>query len=228
MREYLCIGQEEKRLNRKMCIYKIATAMILFWIQLIFATGEQVQAETRSYTSIELGNYSEGLVAIGKSTTTETGIIYDGIFEAYEDEIDFCINKGSFGYWDERGKNVIPQQFDYAWEFIDGIAAVEKDGKIGFIDKSGTVVVDYKYEKMKRQDGFIFVYKRERNEETWHYEEGWIIIDKAGNELTERCFKEIFSMNEKWAIGKNSRGEVLLNKNGEEISDYFPRITYVE
>ena len=40
---------------------------------------------------------------------------------------------------------VIPQ-YDFAWNFSEGLAWVKKDGKYGFIDKTGKVVIALQYD----------------------------------------------------------------------------------
>lgn len=37
---------------------------------------------------------------------------------------------------------IIPGEFDHAWRFSEGLAAVSNNGKLGFIDKSGDFVID--------------------------------------------------------------------------------------
>ena len=48
--------------------------------------------------------------------------------------------KGKWGYVDGGGKTVIEPNFDEAGGFTDGIARVTRDGKSGWIDKSGKYV----------------------------------------------------------------------------------------
>ena len=47
---------------------------------------------------------------------------------------------GLWGYIDEQAQWVIPAQYDSADNFRDGLALVEKDGKLMYIDRSGAVV----------------------------------------------------------------------------------------
>ncbi len=54
----------------------------------------------------------------------------------------------SGGYIDERGKLVIPMDFDRAYSFRGGLALVEKDGTSGYIDHQGQFV--WKTEQWER------------------------------------------------------------------------------
>ena len=47
---------------------------------------------------------------------------------------------GLWGYIDENAQWVIPTQYDKAAGFSDGLALVEKDGKLMYIAHSGAVV----------------------------------------------------------------------------------------
>ena len=68
--------------------------------------------------------------------------------EWYEDDEDSCFSEGLhpvsqngfWGYIDERAEFVIPPQYGSADNFRDGLALVEKDGKLMYIDPSGAVV----------------------------------------------------------------------------------------
>ncbi|MBR3446421.1 MAG: WG repeat-containing protein [Oscillospiraceae bacterium] len=117
--------------------------------------------------SMKLGGYSEGLIWLscdrqlgstlndlivntdeGKEAETEIG------WATYSNEYSFAEHK--CGYADLQGNIVIPQKFDAAWPFQEGIALVgimeEGDDpwnpvtKYGFIDKSGNYIAEPQYE----------------------------------------------------------------------------------
>ena len=45
-----------------------------------------------------------------------------------------------YGYINEQAAWVIPPKWDHAWEFGNGLARVEKDGKLASIDHEGAVI----------------------------------------------------------------------------------------
>lgn len=53
---------------------------------------------------------------------------------------------GKFGFMDSYGKLVINYQFDDAYEFKEGFAAVYKNYKAGFINKFGNLVMPYQFD----------------------------------------------------------------------------------
>lgn len=54
---------------------------------------------------------------------------------------------GKWGYWNEKGKNVIRPQFGWAEEFTDGLAAVAVGDRWGFIDETGKMVIEPQFDR---------------------------------------------------------------------------------
>lgn len=54
------------------------------------------------------------------------------------------------------GKPVIEPRYNHAWIFSDGLASVDDDGWIKFIDATGKVVIDPKIPYMPGTDGYVF------------------------------------------------------------------------
>lgn len=95
---------------------------------------------------------------------------------------------------------LIEAQYEDAGQFNEGLAAVKKDGKWGYIDETGEMVIPFQYDKAYLfREGLALVGKREQRD-VWHptgeldqggnrvYEDGptdvyvWYIIDAEGNE----------------------------------------------
>lgn len=57
----------------------------------------------------------------------------------------FCSEKKRGYYNVYTGEIVVPAQYSRAWVFSEGLAGVQKNGMIGFIDHSGKVVIDFKF-----------------------------------------------------------------------------------
>lgn len=53
---------------------------------------------------------------------------------------------GKWGYKNEAGNVVIEPQFDEAYNFSEGLAAVEQQEKVGFINTAGELVIPYRYD----------------------------------------------------------------------------------
>ncbi len=52
---------------------------------------------------------------------------------------------GRWGFIDDTGAKVVPCKFDYAYPFMEGMAAIQVDSLWGFIDETGEVVIPPKY-----------------------------------------------------------------------------------
>jgi hypothetical protein len=74
------------------------------------------------------------------------------------------------------GKVVIEPQYDYALDFSEGLVAVRRNGKWGFIDKTGKVVIKLQYDFVSGfSEGLAVV----QNGRKWRY------IDPSGKTIIE-------------------------------------------
>lgn len=70
---------------------------------------------------------------------------------------------GKRGYYDVSTRRFITDaEFDHAWIFSEGLAAVAKNGKVGFIDQTGKVVIPFRFEYVPYrdyvfEDGFAYI-----------------------------------------------------------------------
>jgi TPR repeat protein len=106
--------------------------------------------------------------------------------------------------------------------FSEGLGTAEKSGKYGYINKSGEVVIPYRYDfAMSFKDGLAFVRK--------NYKHGY--IDKNGNEVIkiEHSSLSTFDINGLcWYIKSNTSSNKykfpnatgILNKKGEVIGTF--------
>lgn len=70
------------------------------------------------------------------------------VFPRGTDSLALFFKDGKRGYINlHSGEIIVPATtYTHAWVFSEGLAAVEKDGKIGFINPQGEVVIDFQYE----------------------------------------------------------------------------------
>lgn len=83
---------------------------------------------------------------------TETGevtaekIKFDWTSASPNDSLGVFCSDGKRGYYNSHtGKIVVPAQYRRAWIFSEGLAAVQKNGMIGFINRKGEVVIPFRY-----------------------------------------------------------------------------------
>lgn len=92
---------------------------------------------------------SDGKVTIKNAATgkvTIKDIKLDWTQESSRDSLAVFCSEKKRGYYNMyTGEIAIPAQYRRAWVFAEGLAAVQKNGMIGFIDHKGNVVIDFKY-----------------------------------------------------------------------------------
>lgn len=82
--------------------------------------------------------------ATGKMTIRNVKI--DWTQESANDSLSVFCSEGKRGYYNSfSGEIAVPAQYHRAWVFSDGLAAVQKNGNIGFIDHKGNVVIDFQF-----------------------------------------------------------------------------------
>ncbi len=106
------------------------------------------------------------------------------------------------------GEVIVPSIYDRAWVFAEGLAAVEKKGKLLFIDQSGKVVIDKGHVVPFETDGFFFRsgYCVVSNAA----DDNWGLIDKTGNWVLAPEYEHIGHPNDSlWVVKKNGYYGVL-------------------
>jgi hypothetical protein len=91
---------------------------------------------------------------------------------AFSEGLCGVLKDGKWGYIDTGGHLVIPNQFDSAGPFVEGVAKVNLGNQIGFIDKTGKYVINPQfYEAGDFHGGLAAV----------RVDGGWGFINKAGS-----------------------------------------------
>lgn len=141
----------------------------------------------------------------------------------------FCSNNKRGFYNSYTGHIAIPAQYRRAWFFSEGLAAVQKDGMIGFINKKGETVIDFKYPYHGNSlCEFIF-------------EHGYCVvadtlgncgvINKKGEWVINPEYKNITTFND-YVIASKPGAKHKIDYNGNMLNallfDYIETLTYTE
>ena len=122
-----------------------------------------------------------------------------------------CFSNGEKrGYFDKgTGQVVIEPKYDHAWIFSDGLACVDDNGSLKFIDKTGKVVLDPKMAYTPQSEGLFFhhgycVVESER-------ERLYGLMDKTGKTVMAKEYDSIEPScgHKLWLIKKDNRMAVL-------------------
>ena len=91
----------------------------------------------------------DGKVSIKNTTTGKVTIKHikiDWTLRSNNDSLSVFCSENKRGYYNMyTGEIAIPAQYRRAWVFSEGLAAVQKNGNIGFINHNGDAVIDFKY-----------------------------------------------------------------------------------
>ena len=122
-----------------------------------------------------------------------------------------CFSNGKKrGYFSKNtGKVVIEPKYSHAWIFSDGLASIEEDGYIKFIDGTGKVVIDKKMAYIPNMEGYVFhggycVVDTDDGEQCG-------LMDKKGNIVLPLEYSSIHPSNDfkLWRLQKGEKMAVL-------------------
>ena len=122
-----------------------------------------------------------------------------------------CFSNGKKrGYFSKNtGEVVIKPKYDHAWVFSDGLACVEENGFIKFIDGTGKVVIDQKMPYIHNMEGYVFhsgycVVDTDDGEFCG-------LIDKTGKTVLAKVYSSIVPTNdlEMWRVTKEKENGLL-------------------
>ena len=120
------------------------------------------------------------------------------------------LKNNKYGYV-KNGQMVIKANYDYASEFSEGLARVGKNGKYGFVNEKGKVIVPIRYVAASNFNYGLAVVKTVDNK--------CFFIDKTGNPSNENVYQDAKSFSEGLAAVQdqyykygfiNTKGEVVI------------------
>lgn len=122
-----------------------------------------------------------------------------------------CFSDGKRrGYFNRKnGQVVIEPKYRHAWVFSEGIACVDEDGQIKFIDGTGKVIAETDLHYYPGMDGFVFhggycvIYSED--------EQLYGMMDKTGKMVLPLEYEAIYSTDDRehWCIKKDKEMAVL-------------------
>ena len=131
------------------------------------------------------------------------------------------------GYFNANdGKVVVEPKYEYAWIFSDGVAAVEEDGKIKFIDCTGKIIIDNGMKYDSGGEGYVFhggylaVYSDENNK--------YGLMDTTGKMALplEYDYVEISNNLDHWRVSKDGQWAVY-DKNMRQVLPFIDGCPYI-
>ena len=112
------------------------------------------------------------------------------------------------GYFHMRdGHLVVKPIYEHAWIFSDGLAAVEVNGKVKFIDTTGQVVIDCGFAYDVSDDGYVFHEGHCAVNDNDGNHMG--LIDRNGDWVVPPVYKNIYPQDTFWLLTMEKKQAVL-------------------
>lgn len=100
-----------------------------------------------------------------------------------KDSVAIChMDAGGYRFLYLPKMQFIGETYDYAWHFSEGVAAVQRDGGIGFINKKGEIEIptEYPTENWLRQDHYRLAFRNDKAA-AMNNSKNYNLIDRHGN-----------------------------------------------
>ncbi|MEG0770726.1 MAG: WG repeat-containing protein [Clostridia bacterium] len=108
--------------------------------------GPDMYTSLNKYVYIKSdGTTSETLYDYPEIVTPKSFFDDDNCF--YGENTILLKKDNKWGYIDKMENIIIPFQYDLAFQFSNGLAAVKKDGKAGYINEKGETIIDFFFEE---------------------------------------------------------------------------------
>ena len=120
----------------------------------------------------------------------------------------FSDSSGIMGYSDTSGKWLIEPEYDDAGFFYDGLAAVEKDGKIGLINKKNEKVSDFIFDDIETDTELYIV-------STGDY---LGIINRNGDFVFDTVFQDISILTEGYICAQKDSLYAFYDRKGAQMT----------
>lgn len=112
--------------------------------------------------------------------------------------------------------NNYPDKYDNVWQPKEGLARAKKDGKYGYIDDNGKVIIPFEYEYAEDfNEGLAIVWKGYKLLADDYFKCGY--IDKTGKEVIPIKYDDTYSFRESLAAVKKNGKYGFIDKNEKII-----------
>ena len=115
--------------------------------------------------------------------------------------------------------NNYPDKYDNVWQPKEGLARAKKDGKYGYIDDNGKVIIPFEYEYAEDfNEGLAIVWKGYKEFKSDYFKCGY--IDKTGKEVVSIKYDDVEKFKNGIAKVTENRESFFINKMGEKIISF--------
>ncbi len=129
-----------------------------------------------------------------------------GQWRELPDDYHVAVRKGKFGFINKNNKIVIPAKFDYAYDFKNGLAKVQVNGKWTYINRKGEPITGWFDKVYDFKDGIAIVQNGDK----------YAIIDTTGKVLSN-WYDKIYDFHDGLAKVKIGNKYSFITKSGKQL-----------
>ena len=208
----------KKPTEKKMKFYKVLSLVlgILLCLVLMNQCVESCARHNINYTA-RTNEIDRRITDVMREKEKVDGMKVDETWKHGMDSIGIFKKDGKRGFYSlNTNKVLVPATYTHAWFFSEGLAAVEKDGKIGFINMKGALVIPYQFVH-RTNDRPDIVFKDGRC--VMANGNGQMgVIDRKGEWVVKPQYEKV-DLTESGIFATTSNSKLLLSNNGEIIQD---------
>ena len=208
----------KKPTEKKMKFYKVLSFVLSLLLTLI-VVNQCLGSCDRSEVN-DTARYNEidrRITDVMREKEKVDGMKVDETWKHGMDSIGIFKKDGKRGFYSlNTNKVLVPATYTHAWFFSEGLAAVEKDGKIGFINMKGALVIPYQFVH-RTNDRPDIVFKDGRC--VMANGNGQMgVIDRKGEWVVKPQYEKV-DLTESGIFATTSNSKLLLSNKGEIIQD---------
>jgi len=208
----------QKSTEKKMKFYMVLS--FVFGLSLSFVIANLIvdcddRAEVNN--TVRYTNVGRAINDVMQEKETVAGMKVDRVVKQGLDSIGIFEKDEKRGFYNQNtDKVLVDAVYTHVWFFSEGLAAVEKDGKIGFINMKGALVIPYQFVH-RTNDRPDIVFKDGRC--VMANGNGQMgVIDRKGEWVVKPQYEKV-DLTESGIFATTSNSKLLLSNTGEIIQD---------
>ena len=208
----------KKPTDKNMKLYMVLSFVLSLLLTLVIVSQCMGSCDRREVN--ETARYNEidrRITDVMREKEKVDGMKVDETWKHGMDSIGIFKKDGKRGFYSlNTDKVLVPATYTHACFFSEGLAAVEKDGKIGFINMKGALVIPYQFVH-RTNDRPDIVFKDGRC--VMANGNGQMgVINRKGEWVVKPQYEKV-DLTESGIFATTSNSKLLLSNNGEIIQD---------
>lgn len=208
--ERVCAQKSEKKMKFYMVLSFVFGLSLSFVIANLIV-GCDDRAEVNN--TVRYTNVGRAINDVMQEKETVAGMKVDRVVKQGLDSIGIFEKDEKRGFYNQNtDKVLVDAVYTHVWFFSEGLAAVEKDGKIGFVNMKGKLVIPHKFIHRTNDHPDIAFSNGMCVIANGNGQLG--VIDRKGEWIVKPVYEEV-KLTDSGIIASTSNSKSLLNNKGE-------------